>query len=54
MSIHPEGKSCSDLVRLLVLIDPPAGCAYWIMQDSNMRAYDFFQNRVGRCKVKAA
>ena len=25
MSIHPAGKSCSDLGRVLVLNDPPAG-----------------------------
>ena len=25
MSIHPEGKSCGDLGRVLVLNDPPAG-----------------------------
>ena len=24
MSIHPEGKSCSDLCRVLVLKNPPA------------------------------
>jgi len=26
MSIHPEGMSCSDVGRVLVLNVPPAGC----------------------------
>jgi hypothetical protein len=33
MSIHPDGESCSDLGRVLVLNDPPAGVPQMKLQE---------------------
>jgi len=42
----PEQKlECDAMFDCVGFSRRRAGCAYWIMQDSGLRAYDFFHNK---------
>jgi hypothetical protein len=49
----PEQKlECDALEDCVGFSRRRSGCAFWILKDSNLRAYDFFHNKVRRYRFR--